>query len=110
MSKIFFDKLVSVKQVEKYIAKLTETVEERHELWQLVDEIVHHRVLHCVLNELPKKHHKEFLVKLYEAPHDEDLLAYSQKKITKDISEFIKLEVQSIENEILKDLQTSRKK
>ncbi len=105
MSKVFFDKYISVKKLEKYISLVATSLEEKEELWQLVDEILHHRILHCMLDELPKKHHKKFLLKLYDAPHDENILQFLQQKISKDIKSFIELEVESIEHEILKDLQ-----
>lgn len=105
MSKLFFDKYISLKKVEKYIAQVSDSIEEKQELWSLIDEIVHHRVLHCMLDELPKKHHKKFLMKLYDAPHDEDILNFLQEKISKDVKSFIELEIESIEHEILKDLQ-----
>jgi len=109
MSKLFFDKYISLSKLEKTFSQLEATLEEKHELWQLVDEIIHHRVLNCILTELPKKNHEEFLVKLHSAPHSEDLLVYLKEKIVKDIDTFLSMEIKSIENEILKDLVGTKK-
>ncbi|MGB6882108.1 MAG: hypothetical protein WBD86_02315, partial [Microgenomates group bacterium] len=65
MSKIFYDHLIVFEEVDRYIKDTVETHEERDELWQIVDEIVHHRVLGCVLDKLPKEHHEEFLGKFH---------------------------------------------
>lgn len=104
MSKLFFDKLVDFKKLEKKISSIITTSDEKHEYWQIVDELIHHRVLHCVLNELDEKHHEEFLVKLHEAPHDEGLIDYLTSKITKDVREFLRLEIQSVNHEVLADI------
>lgn len=110
MSKLFYDKLASLNKLEKYINKVADDFEERHELWHIVDEVIHHKVLHCVLDELPEKHHEEFLVKLYEAPHDEGLLDYLTEKIKKDAKEFIQREIASVSHEILKDIKNHHKR
>ena len=39
MSKLFFDHLIKLDEVEVEIKKVTKTQEEREELWQIVDEI-----------------------------------------------------------------------
>lgn len=104
MSKVFFDKYVSLAKLERYIRKVTNSNDEKQELWRIVDEMVHHRVLHCVLNELKPEYHEEFLVKLESGPHDESLLDYLTQKIKKDISTFIRLEIKSLENEVLKEI------
>lgn len=104
MSKLYYDKLVNLKKLERKIAKVATSPEEKQELWLLVDELVHHRVLGCVLEKLDKKHHEEFLVKLYHAPHDEGLLDYLKKKIKIDVEEFIKAEIESLHQEILVEI------
>lgn len=109
MSKVFFDKHVSLAKLERYIKKVTGSSDEKHELWQIVDEMVHHRVFHCILNELDAKHHEEFLVKLESAPHDESILEYLTEKIKKDVSTFIKTEIKSLEEEIIRDIKGNKR-
>lgn len=106
MSKVYYDHyLVVLKDVDKYIKEATETPEEKEELWQLVDEIVHHRVLGCVLDNLPGEHHEEFLDKFHEAPHDLTLMDYLKEKITDNIEELIKQEIGGLATELLEELQ-----
>ena len=101
MSKIFYDHLIILEEVDRSIKGSTETQEERQELWQIVDEIIHHRVLGCVLAHLPREHHEEFLEKFHQAPHDEGLLDYLEEKIKKDVTKLIKEEVKSLSTELV---------
>lgn len=102
MSKIFYDHLIILTEVETEIKSMAETEEERHELWQIVDEIIHHRVLSCIMDKLPQEHHEEFLEKFHKAPHDETLLDYLKERIEEDIEVFIKKEINILEKEILR--------
>lgn len=96
MSKIFYDQIVDLEAVEKKIKKIARTAEEREELYQLVDEILHHKVLGCILDKLPKENHEEFLTKFSEKPHDEGLWHYLAEKIREDVEAFIKYEVHKL--------------
>ena len=101
MSKIFYDHIVSLGDVEKEIKSIAPTHGERAELWQIVDEIVHHKTLGCIFDHLPHEHHEEFLVKFHEAPHDESLLGYLKEKIGENIEEIIKQELGGLTYELL---------
>lgn len=101
MSKMFFDHLVDFDSLEKLIKHNIETAEEREELWGLIDEIIHHRVLGCIFDHLPTEHHKEFLSKLHRSPFDLGLLEYLGTKIQKDMEKVIKDEVDQLTQELL---------
>src|SRR3990167_2751757 len=90
MIKLFFDHLLDLGKVDKTIKKVSSSHEEKLELWRIVDEIVHHKVISCVLDHLPLKHHGEFMKKYLATPHDEKLLLYLKAKIKKDIELIIK--------------------
>jgi len=105
MSKIFYDHLVDLNELEHHIKHATETDEEREELWHVVDELVHHRVFGCILEQLPEKDHEEFLTRFEAAPHDESILEYLSAKIGKNIEEIIRQEVGDLNYEILAELQ-----
>ena len=109
MSKLFFDKIVSLEKLEREVAKIANSPEEKEKLWNLVDELVHHRVLDVVLDKLDHKHHEEFLVKLHHAPHDEHIIEYLEEKIKLDIKEFIRQETLSLAHEILEDIEDKSK-
>ena len=104
MSKLFFDELVVMDAVEHEIKKVAKSEEEKVELWGLIDEMVHHRVMGCVLENLPQASHEEFLQKFHEAPHDESLLGYLKEKIGENIEELIKQEVGSLAFELLQEI------
>lgn len=104
MSKIFYDHLIILTEVETEIKSMVETEEERHELWQIVDEIIHHRVLGCIMDKLPHGYHDEFLEKFHKTPYDESLLDYLKEKINEDVEELIKGEVNGLASEILKEI------
>ena len=109
MSKLFFDRLIVLEEVEAEIRTSAKTQEERDELWQLVDETVHHRVLDTILDKLHHSHHEEFLEKFHKAPHDETLLDYLKEKIGENIEEIIKNEIGTLAFELLSDLREKKK-
>src|SRR3990172_26276 len=101
MSKVFYDHLVDFEKIEKKIKKIAKTSEEREELYNLVDEIMHHRVMGCILDRLPKRHHEEFLKEFVKRPHDSDLLHYLKDKILDDVEAFLKIEIHNLAMELL---------
>ncbi len=104
MSKLFFDHLIVLEEVNVFINKTAQNQEEKEELWGLVDEIIHHKVFDVILGKLPRKHHEEFLEKFHASPHDESLIDYLKEKIGQNIEELIKQEIGSLGEEILKEI------
>jgi hypothetical protein len=108
MSKLFYDYLVELKEIDKQIKKVAKTSEEKEELWGLVDEIVHHKVMGCILDKLPRASHEEFLDLFHRSPHDEELLfTYLRKKVGDNIEDLIKQEIGVLSNELLEDIKSS---
>lgn len=105
MSKLFFDHILILDDVEKEINQITRTEEERHELWHIVDDIVHHRVLDVIFEHLAEEHHLEFLDKYHQSPYDEALTDYLSEKIGENIEELIKQELGGLASEILEEIQ-----
>ena len=102
MSKVFYDHLIILTEVETEIKSMAETEEERHELWQIVDEIIHHRVLHLFLDKLPEAHHDEFLLRFHKSPHDENLLGFLNERIEENVEKLVKVEMELLTSEILR--------
>ena len=102
MSKIFYDRLLVLDEVDAEIKAKAQSREEREELWGLVDEIVHHKLMGCVLEKLPHEHHHEFLEKFEKAPQDEGLFTFLTEKVGEDIESFLKEEINKLKAEILK--------
>jgi hypothetical protein len=102
MSKLFFDHLIELKEIEKQIKKVAKSASEREELWNLVDEIVHHKVMGCILDKLPHEHHDEFLQMFHKCPHDSELIfEYLRIKTGDDFSELIKKEIDALDLDLL---------
>jgi len=104
MSKLFFDHLLVLEEIEIHINRNAGSKEEKEELWNLVDGIVQTRVMEVILTKLPRQHHEEFLEKFSNFPHDERLMDYLKEKAG-DMEEEIKKEVKLLEEEF-----TGRKK
>jgi len=101
MSKIFWDRLIVFEEVEAEIKKVAKTPEEKEELWKEIDEIIHHKLMGCVLEKLPKEHHHEFLQEFEKAPHNEGLFKFLTEKVGEDIEDFLKLETEKLKTELL---------
>lgn len=101
MSIIFYDKLIVLKGLDKKIKKLVSSSEERQEMWQMVEEIIHHKVLGCCLTHLPQKHHHEFLEMFHNTPHDQGLLKFLDEKSKKDMKKIIKEEIKNLTKDLL---------
>jgi len=69
MSKLFYDHLLYLEEVEIEIKNRASSKEEKEELWGLVDEIISHKVLEKVLDKLPRESHEEFLELFHKSPH-----------------------------------------
>lgn len=93
MSKLFFDYLVILDDVESEIKDIAESEDERHELWQIVDETINNRVLELLLDKLEEEHHDEFLERFHGAPYDESLILFLNHRIGGNIENIIKDEV-----------------
>ncbi len=104
MSILFYDHLVIIKDLDKKIKKHTSSNEEMQELWFYVEELIHHRVLDCCLDNLPQEHHHEFLEMFHNRPHDTGLLGYLNERIGKDVEKLIKEEIKKLSKELQFDL------
>lgn len=104
MSKLFFDQLIVLDDLESEIKKAAKSPEEREELWRLVDEMVHHRVMGCILDKLPRESHEEFLGKFHAAPHDEGIMGYLKGKIGENVEDLIQTEIGGLAYELLEEI------
>ena len=108
MSKLFFDHLIYLEEVEIEIKKSASSSEEREELWKLVDEIVTHKVLGKVLDKLPREHHEEFLELFHKCPHDEvRIFGYLRSKAGDSIEEDLKNDLKNLGQDLLRELKLS---
>ncbi len=105
MSTIFYDHLLSLEEIEKIINASSESIEEKSELWQIVDDTVHHHILMVILDNLPRQHHEEFLQLFYDKPYDTELVEYLNAKISTPLETLIQQENDRLIDLILKDIE-----
>lgn len=110
MSRIFYDHLVILEEIEVELDRIDMDREERAEVESLIDQIIHHRVLDRILTHLPRHHHADFLTRFHRAPYDPKLLDWLEERIDQSVQEHIKDEVASLKAEILKDIRPKKKK
>jgi len=105
MSKLFFDHLLALEEVEIVIKRSSSSKEEKEEHWKLVDEIVTHKAIEKILDNLPKENHGEFLEIFHKCPHDEIyIFEYLNSKTGKDMEGVLKKELEMLGAEILKEI------
>lgn len=108
MSLVFYDHLIVLDEVDAEIKTAAKTKEEKEELWQIVDEIVHHRIMDVILSRLPRESHEEFLEKFTKSPHDRELISYLREKIKDDVEAIIHEEIQKLKKEILAEIRKKK--
>lgn len=104
MSIIFYDYLIVLDEVDAEIKATAKTREEKEELWQIVDEIVHHRVMDVILAHLPRESHEEFLEKFTSSPHDQKLIAYLRERMKDDVERIIHDEITKLKKELIQEI------
>lgn len=101
MSILYYDRLLVLSGLDKKIKKMSASSEERQELWQMVEEIIHHKVLGCCLTHLPEEHHHEFIEMVHNSPYDQKILKYLDEKTKKDMKKIIKDEIKVLTKNLL---------
>lgn len=100
MTTLFFDELITANKLNKKINQQCQSTDEKMELWQMVEEIIHHRVLGCCLHHLPQEEHSNFLEMFHSKPFDKRIIKYLDEKTKKNMKKIIKKEI----NDLTKDL------
>jgi len=108
MSRIFYDRLIVLENFGKEVKKKTSSKEEEFEIWNLVDDILGHKVMDMILEKLPLKDHGEFIEKFLEAPYDETLFDFLKEKTEGNIEELIKQEIGDLAYQLLDDIKEKR--
>lgn len=101
MSKLFYDHLVILEELEMHINTKATSKDEKEELSKVIDGLIQVRVMDVVLTNLPRKHHEEFLEKFTNFPHDERIMDYLEEKV-QGIGKEIAKEIKLLEKEIVK--------
>lgn len=92
------------KSLDHLIKKHAKTQEEKEELWRIVDEIIHHRIIGCILDNLDQKHHQELIDNVQKNMTTEELIKFLEEKSGKNMSERIRNTITELKSEILQEL------
>lgn len=109
MSKLWYDHLIVLDEVEIEINNLELEQDEKEELHNLIEETLHHRVLSRVLEVLPREHHEGFLKEFKKRPHDGALIDYINERIDDQVEKHISGEISKLKEELLDDLRDHKK-
>jgi hypothetical protein len=110
MSTVFYDHLIVLDEIHEIVVSVSDSHEEKMELWNLVDHIIHKRVLVKILDLLPREDHENFLERFHAAPYDENHILFINARIDGDVSTHIVGEIKLFKNELLKELLPPQKK
>jgi len=97
----FFDHLFSLSEIETEINSVAETNEQKIELWGLVDEMVHYKVMETIFDNLGTKYHDEFIKQMQSSPHDKNILQFLKEKVGDNVEELLKQEIGNLAADIL---------
>lgn len=98
MRPIFYDNFVDI---DDLMTKLSSGLShlEQEEIHELVEEILHQRILEIILHDLPIEHHENFLLRFYQNPNDHHLFLFL-KSHSPQIEDKIREVVIVVKNEI----------
>lgn len=100
--RIFYDHLVEV-YIGDLIVKIEEfdiSNEERDHLTGIIDNILHHRLMHLILSGLEREDQEIFLASFTVCPHNIGIMEFLKEK-SPDIEDEINSEVEDLKNEVL---------
>lgn len=101
MSKLFYDHLINMKEIQSKLDSYDLSKKEKKELLKMIDETIHHEVMDVILTHLPRKHHEEFLEAFTREPHHQKHILYLQEKTEVDIEGEMQAQITSIVESLL---------
>lgn len=101
MSRLFYDQLISFTEIEITINDLALDKQEKHELWRLIDNIIHHRLLHVVLENLKVDYHEKFFELYQQSPASELVFDFIRENGSPDLEAKLRQEMDILSQELL---------
>ena len=103
---IFYDHIVKIHHIYSEIELLIIDNDQKNELIEIIEETIHHHILHRILDHLHQDHHHKFLEDFHKSPSDlvhlEFLISHNSK-----IEDHIKEAAEEIKYELLKAIRES---
>ncbi|MBI5356221.1 hypothetical protein HZB78_01245 [Candidatus Collierbacteria bacterium] len=104
MTNIFYWHLVELSPLKNELLSRGIENPDLAEIVDHVEEIIHHRTLSLVFDNLPPEHHREFSLRLAKNPRDPEIWEFLHQKIKKDLSISIEENIRLVISEILSEL------
>jgi len=102
MSILFYDHLVKKEPIIILIDRSEEPDNRKFKAKQLIDDIIHHELLHFILERLEDHKHHTFLSLIEERPYDPEIIAYLQDHISPQIES----EIERFADELIEKIKT----
>lgn len=99
MSHLFYDHIIAIHEVHSEVESLDLPEDEKIKIIELIEDTIHHRVIHVILDHLDHEHHIFFLEQFKQNPHHESILEFLKGKIIsvedkiKDVADETKFEI-----------------
>ena len=103
---IFYDHIIHIHHIHSEIEELPLSKGEKNQLIQTIEEIVHHKIIHKILDRLHVDHHELFLERFHTYPDDHTILDYL-KRYVPDIEDHIKEAAEEVKFDMLKTIRNS---
>lgn len=75
-TRLFYSHLVDISDLLEILEKFNLTDIERDEIYTILDDILHHRIMEQLLSSLPSDHHATFLDRFASDPGDRELIEF----------------------------------
>lgn len=103
MKKPFWDHLIEIEEIEIKIDEHGLVKEEKIRLLRVVHQTFDMKIMETILSHLPKEKHKTFLDKFSKKPHHPKLLDFLKEEL-EDIEEKITKLAKQLKKEVLEQL------
>ncbi|HLE49381.1 MAG TPA: hypothetical protein VI819_05120 [Patescibacteria group bacterium] len=100
MSKIFYDEFIDLGDFHMHLKSMVQDDNEKEDLWHLVDEFIHLRMIEIILDNLHEDLHEEFLRMFGERPYDESLVTYLDQNMAIKFPILVENEMEYLQNEL----------
>jgi len=107
-TKMFYSHLVDLSDLVVKLECLKLDEQEREEIVDLIEDILHHRILDSLLDVIPPEHHEGFLERMIEDPTDPQLIAHLKEISTYDPEIKIMTVTEIVKQEIVLDIYLSK--
>lgn len=104
MATVFYDHMIDWQKLIDELDRLEIGGEERQEILEHSEHVIHTEVLLVFAAHLPNDHHHEFLERFAAAPHDMSHLEFLAAHGSGDVSQKVKKRTEEVIAEIIADL------